>query len=428
LTNSASEAFLKSLAEKSFLKLWTIPNTFYSSGKELTDIIIPFGNDIIIISDKASRFDFDIAPELAWSRWYRHAVKDSLRQLKTAKQRVENQPATVFTDASASMQLPFSLGPIGSKKFHLVAIARPDTDPASIPPQWPSLTYVHSDCPSSFQIDRIQIGGVIVHVFDGPTINLLLTTLDTVSDFIAYLKGRAARMLEADKYQFMERDLLGAALIGWDPEPTGLPSLPPLETIVPGIWEEYTKSESADQRRIADLPSRIIDAFINQQHKEYEADRFLNKRPTFERHEQTMRLLAAESRFARRIIAHELHDILSEADYTTFWVCTIPSPTMPSLRYVWMTYPERPKKVSEEQGDDFIMEYLRQHVLVAQGLFGQTLVLGICLPNKRANDTANFTVLHDGSRWTDDDIDQALRLRELGIFDQLEAHDRVHFR
>jgi hypothetical protein len=52
-TNEA-ERYLGHLALRSFLRLWTVPNPFKKAGKELTDLLIAFGNDLIIVSDKPS--------------------------------------------------------------------------------------------------------------------------------------------------------------------------------------------------------------------------------------------------------------------------------------------------------------------------------------------------------------------------------------
>ena len=197
---------------------------------------------------------------------------------------------------------------------------------------------------------------------------------------------------------------------------------------MPGIWDDYASSDAARRSREANRPSRIIDAYINQQHEEFAAGRFLYASPSFEQHEYAMRLLAAESRFARRMIAHELYDILNEEDKTTFWASTVPSPTVPHLRYVWLIYPKRPVGVSVEQCDKYFNRHLQDHVLVAQALFNQTLVMGICLPNRNADDTATFTMLHDKATWTEADRQAALRLRARGIFARLEPIDRVHFR
>jgi hypothetical protein len=317
VSRSVSEAFLKTLADQTFLKLWTIPNTFYQPGKEMTDLVIPFGDDIIIISDKASHFNLEASIEVAWSRWWRGAVEKSLKQLKGAMRTVSQRPASVFTDAQASVPTPVLLGPSGTKRLHLVGIARPDQDPMIVPAQW-DLTYVSGNTSKPFEIGKIEIKDAIVHLFDGPTINLLLERLDTAPDFIAYLKGREAALRKAGTYEFVERDLLGAALIGWDHDPRGRPSVPPLDTIVAGIWDDYVSSSNEVRRRKADRPSRIIDAYINQQYEEFAAGRFLYGSPRFEQHEKAMRLLAAEGRFARRIISHELYDILNEEVQTTF--------------------------------------------------------------------------------------------------------------
>lgn len=428
MSKSKSEEFLKSLADQTFLKLWAIPNTFYKAGKEMTDLLIPFGDDIVIISDKASDFDPSIPIELAWSRWWGGAVEKSLKQLEGAMRTVKQRPSSVFIDPQASLPAPITLGPSGTKRVHLVGIARPNRDPEVVPAEWREMTYVGGNTGQPFEVEKIEVNDTIVHLFDGPTIDLLLEMLDTAPDFIAYLKGREAALRAADTYEFVERDLLAAALIGWDDDPLGLPSVPPLDTVVSGIWDDYASSDMASQRRKADKPSRIIDAYINQQYEEFAAGRFLYERPGFDQHEQAMRLLAAESRFARRVIAHELYDILDEDDQTTFWASTVPSPTVPHLRYVWLTYPKRPAEISVEEGDEFCLRHLQDHILVAQALFEQSLVLGICLPNRSAGDTAIFTVLHEKRIWTEAHQKDALKLKERGIFDRLQAHNRIHIR
>jgi len=96
MTTSASEAFLKTLAEKTFFKLWVISNPFYKPGTEMTDLVIPFADDIIIVSDKASDFDAKAPVELAWSRWSRRALDGGVRQLEGAMRTVSRSPETVF--------------------------------------------------------------------------------------------------------------------------------------------------------------------------------------------------------------------------------------------------------------------------------------------------------------------------------------------
>lgn len=424
---SSSEAYLFDLAERSFLKLWTLANTYYAPNRELSDLVIPFGDDVVIISDKAIRFDDAKPIEIAWPRWYRNAIQDSLRQLKTAKQRLVAAPSNFFTDVHASAPVPGPLGAVGAKRFHLVAIARPDTDPAVVPAGWHELRYVPDAGERPFHIGRLDLAEQPVHVFDGPTIDLLLREFDTAPDFIAYLREREARLREGGDYSFVERDLIGSAQMRWDAGSARLPTLPPLADVADGTWALYDASEIAALRRKLDAKGRIIDAYILQTHGEFDAGKMLGDQPSFASHEHAMRLLASESRFARRVIAHELWDILDEPVQTTFWASTVTSPTHPDLRYVWLTYPPRPDWMTAAEFDDFMNIYIRKHVYVAQALFPETYVLGIAMPNRSASDTAMFTALHDKSSWTPEDQAEGLKLQSEGIFSNLEAIHRVHF-
>ena len=53
-----SEAYLAKLASRSFLSMWSYPNPGFgppgnrSKGKELCDLMVVFGNTVILFSDK----------------------------------------------------------------------------------------------------------------------------------------------------------------------------------------------------------------------------------------------------------------------------------------------------------------------------------------------------------------------------------------
>jgi hypothetical protein len=73
---TASEQLLAELCDKSFLKLWTYPNLFRKPGKELADLLVVFGNDVIIFSDKSCGYPNTGNVDLDWSRWYRSSIAD----------------------------------------------------------------------------------------------------------------------------------------------------------------------------------------------------------------------------------------------------------------------------------------------------------------------------------------------------------------
>ena len=79
---TSTEKNLAALADKIFLDLWTYPNLFGSRGKELCDLLVVCGDDVLVFSDKRIQWSSGIDVKLAWSRWYR----ESNRQVGGANQ------------------------------------------------------------------------------------------------------------------------------------------------------------------------------------------------------------------------------------------------------------------------------------------------------------------------------------------------------
>ena len=87
-----SERYLARIAEKTFLNLWSYPNTFIEKklrgkgdGKELCDLLVVFGDDVLVFSDKEVEFRPHNDIFVAWNRWYRAAVQKSLSQIHGAE-------------------------------------------------------------------------------------------------------------------------------------------------------------------------------------------------------------------------------------------------------------------------------------------------------------------------------------------------------
>src|SRR4051812_23253366 len=83
-----TERYLTRLARRSFLDLWSFPNLFRdqrgmpgSEGKELCDLLVLFGDHVLIFSDKdCDCLDGDNL-DLIWRRWYKRAVLKSAQQI-----------------------------------------------------------------------------------------------------------------------------------------------------------------------------------------------------------------------------------------------------------------------------------------------------------------------------------------------------------
>jgi hypothetical protein len=94
-----AERYLQSLCERSFLTLWSYPCVFRDQkssgrgdGKELCDLLVVFGDDILIFSDKSCAFPDTGNLQLDWSRWFRKAVIKSAEQIWGAERWLSEPP------------------------------------------------------------------------------------------------------------------------------------------------------------------------------------------------------------------------------------------------------------------------------------------------------------------------------------------------
>ncbi len=97
---TSDETFLHTLARRSFLRFWSWPNLFRDQGdstkggdgKEICDLVIIFGDDIVLFSDKRNKFSKEKSRDVAWCRWARQAIGESLIQVSGAKRWLQKYP------------------------------------------------------------------------------------------------------------------------------------------------------------------------------------------------------------------------------------------------------------------------------------------------------------------------------------------------
>ena len=98
---SPTEKNLAALADKIFLNLWTYPNLYGSAGKELCDLFVVSGDDVLIFSDKAIAWSSGADVKVAWPRWYRKAIGESAAQINGAVRTLRDHSDQLFLDARA---------------------------------------------------------------------------------------------------------------------------------------------------------------------------------------------------------------------------------------------------------------------------------------------------------------------------------------
>ena len=206
-----SERYLAKIADKTFLNLWAYPNVFRDAvvngrpaGKELCDLLVVCGDHIIIFSDKNVAWSKNKETDIAWQRWYRRAIKDSVNQLIGAEKWIIEHPERVFIDSSCAHKLPINIPPADCRKVHLVAVAlgahkacskffSGDTGSFIIRPSLKGDSHINKDAPeyAPFTIGDINPSGSFIHVMNDITLDIVMKELDTITDFTDYLEQKA---------------------------------------------------------------------------------------------------------------------------------------------------------------------------------------------------------------------------------------------
>lgn len=211
-----SENILSTLCEKTFLKLWSYPSLFRDDGlesngvgKELSDLLIVFGSEIVIFSDKLTVFQTENDVNIAWGRWSKRAISDSIKQLIGAKKWIIKHPEKIFLDHDCKKKFPFLEGK-DIFNFHLIAIAN------GLPSTKRIIINTSKAEKLPFEVENNH-SNHFIHIFDTEAFKNLTIELDTSSDFINYLNARRETLLNvSDIYCVGEENLLAEYLLRED--------------------------------------------------------------------------------------------------------------------------------------------------------------------------------------------------------------------
>jgi hypothetical protein len=336
---TTSETKLLKLARSSMLSLWSIPGPYTDeglassgSGKELCDLMVIFGDDVLLFSDKDCAFPEHSDIKIAWSRWYRRAIEKSAKQLVGAEGSMRRVGIKIFTDARCTQKLPLDLPDPMRMRVHLIAVAHGAVSVAER--YWEAYGGEQGSSGSlmlntelegrNHEQEPFQIGWPLgrskfIHVFDDLTLELIMNELDTVADLTDYL-SKKERLLWKSGCEFIipgEEDLLTAYITNVDRD--GVHRFPDFEagsTIVmrEGSWKKFRKSRSYKYRAASRSLSYLWDDLI-----EYQASHVIygsteevfvgrDDRRRLNSNERILRMMASEDRRTRRILGETLRE------------------------------------------------------------------------------------------------------------------------
>jgi hypothetical protein len=327
-----SEIYLGTLAKNSFLSLWSFPFAFTDegrktpaqTGKELADLLVVFGDQVIIFSDKHCEYPTHADELIAWNRWYRKAIEKSVKQLVGAERWIREYPKRLYLDAKCQKPFPPLLANITAPAIHLVAITRGSSAACSKHfGNSSSSTYILNSSLSGddhlekpFQIGRLNNAGSWVHVFDETSLDFVMSELDTVSDFVRYLNERA-RFLSSKKVIVPgEEELLALYYENTNAVGHCLPDLSSVDAdgvlYEEGGWSNRLAdarfAQRAEVRKSSYAWDRLIEYFTQQMgHREIGGPR---ETPLSEL-EESLRVMATEDRFSRRVLSRSATEVFS---------------------------------------------------------------------------------------------------------------------
>lgn len=335
--STPSEQYLARLCRSAFLSLWAHPNVFTDegrkndrgAGKELCDLLVVFGHQVIIFSDKHCEYKETDNDAIDWKRWYRKAVEKSVRQLTGAASFMKRFPNRLYLDAACQRQFPLPIEDVDRCTFHLVAVTRGSKEACERFFAYQSIGSLRyfGDIQGDqlpFTVGPIRTEHGLVHVFDESTLDIVFGELDTVADFVTYLTKRAT-LLAREKPTIWadgEEQLLAMYLRNMrdgehdfdiEIESDGKP----VEGVyvAEGSWEGLHKHPQYLAKKVADKISYqwdwLVGRFISV------GDPALVNMPGWQATddvEPAVREMASETRFARRILADGLSKFVASLE------------------------------------------------------------------------------------------------------------------
>lgn len=407
---TSTERVLSELCEKSFLRLWTYPNLSKEPGKELTDLLVVFRDDVLIFSDKSCAYPDTGDALLDWRRWFRRAISNSARQLQQAERWIRRRPNEVFLDPKCTERLPILLPPRERVRIHRICVVTGATKRCEAATGQASLAIDVNviDDAKPFTSGRVKVIDGWLHVFDDASLFLLLSELNTITDFLAYLNAKRD-LLDGGMFRraSSEADLLACYL--WHDRSFPLRDTP--YELEPNLWQIIEANVRFQAGRRENAVSAFWDGLI-----EYLTEHYLER--TLELgnelevidYERLVRIMASESRFRRRILSKA---ILERADRAREVKISslLPSDQRDVVYVLLIGRGAQVQDYGEYRADRSRELRLRCYAAKAARL-NCRYIIGIGLDARGVGGGSEDFAYLDTSGWTDEVIARSSRMRE----------------
>lgn len=430
-----AERYLKKLCDHSFLSMWSYAGVFNDkgTGQEVCDLLVVFGNHIIIFSDKDCEFPNTGDTELDWKRWYKKAIKKSADQAYGAERWIKNYPNRLYLDQTCKIPFPINLPSPDEMKVHRIVVAHSASAKCKeVFGGSGSLmidTSVVGDA-KQFTIGHVETSKEFVHVFDDTTLDILLNVLDTISDFVAYLEKKERFFSKGITiFSTGEEELLADYLknLNGDGEhdfaiPKNISESDILILDDEGSWQEFSRNPQRLAQIAANEISYSWDALIETFAKymlEGTSPHYHGIKSNLSEKEIILRFMASENRTKRRFLARLLLEFIGKTPKNQKATRIVKANSPDEPFYVFLLFPYE-KYMKYEDYRRVRGELLEDHLLITKLKFPEAKhIIGIATESGRGTAGSEDAAYMDVSQWTDEFQETALKteaeLKRMGL-------------
>ena len=386
--DTPSEKLVDKLGRHSFLSLWCYLKPMKPVGKgggEHCDMLVVCDPHVIIIEIKECGVTDSGRIDVDWERWRRSAINKAVGQIYRAERWIKRAKHVIRRDGTAGLPFP----DISRRQIHRIAVAFGGK--RKVP----------------FQMG--DLGKGFVHIFDELSLDRVMGELDTIADFIGYIRDKEIFLNSGKKITITggEEDLLALYLYNGRRFPTDH------DRIVVGtdLWDGFTGTEEYKNKKAADANSYIWDRLIEIFHNDF-ATCGLEFGNSLEEVDATTRIMAREDRFSRRVLGKAFNEFMGLTSEGKGKIRSRMTASPSGILYVFLAC----KRGTERK--DRIAE-LHARCFVARGLNPEYKTV-VGLATERYKEDAGFSLdalCLEKPDWTEEDQKKLIYLQnELGFF------------
>lgn len=430
-----SERYLQRLCNRSFLSLWIYSGVFRDQGrkdskgdgKELCDLLVVFENHVIIFSDKYCEFPNTGDLTLDWSRWFRRAVQKGADQVYGAERWIRDNPDRLYLDRTCTRPFPIDFPNPANTTFHRIVVAHGASERCKQEIGGSGSLIINSllvgnmhflsqqDGGLPFAVGSIDGGKGYVHVLDDTSLDIVLNTLDTVTDFVRYLAKK--ERLTASNHPVLaagEENLLALYLRDVNSENEHDFMVPDDDSpiiVADGIWNDFAKNPQRQAQMRADEISYTWDALTERFNTALiEGTQYYFTHSEVRDTERLHRFLAREPRMRRRMLSDSLIELIENTNDRS--VRVIEPSRMNDPHYVFLIL-RQSKDLAYELYRDVRLKLLQAYCMVAKLRYPTAVdIVGIATEPGIDNPMRSEDVLYlDANIWTAEDAAEAERIQ-----------------